>query len=553
MILVDDSTSEITNMSGGRPYKDSALAIDSASAITHTHSGLKYAANQRIAASLTGAIDHISGGLPFTSDGRLCVGGATSFDYVSGSIPFTSTGRIAIDFSSVLPTLINQLFGAGEEGAFYVPMPIVLGVQALFQDAAGTVPVTSDGDPAGAMIDQSGNEHTAVQTTSAARPTYNTLPDRLSLDKVDDALIITVPTGGWNGTMVLATDDGTASYGISIPAGAYELGGEYFPGGAIVGALFRDDALTASEKSDAESYFVGNGAGVDYSEVTSFSEYWRDRSEIIEFPLIDTSSGTSFSLAWYYCTSLTSFPLIDTSSGTDFYAAWYKCNSLTEFPLIDTSSGTNFSAAWRDCNSLTSFPLIDTSSGTSFDRAWYSCNSLTSFPLIDTSSGTSFSVAWLSCTSLTSFPLIDTSSGTDFSVAWYNCNSLTSFPLIDTSSGTNFSSAWRNCTSLTSFPLIDTSSGTNFISTWNRCSSLTSFPANAFDNVKAGAFEAAFNETALDEASIDGILVSLVTSGITTGTRKFDQSGGSAPSSTGEAAIDTLRSRGWTVTVTGGY
>jgi hypothetical protein len=44
----------------------------------------------------------------------------------------------------------------------------------------------------------------------------------------------------------------------------------------------------------------------------------------------------------------------------------------------------------------------------------------------------------------------------------------------------------------------------------------------------------------------------LVTSGITAGT--FDQSGGSAPSvDTGQPAIDTLRSRGWTVTVTGGY
>jgi hypothetical protein len=47
--------------------------------------------------------------------------------------------------------------------------------------------------------------------------------------------------------------------------------------------------------------------------------------------------------------------------------------------------------------------------------------------------------------------------------------------------------------------------------------------------------------------------VSLVASGISAGTRVFDQSDGSAPSSTGEAAIDTLRSRGWTVTVTGGY
>jgi hypothetical protein len=307
------------------------------------------------------------------------------------------------------------------------------------------------------MIDQSGNEHTAAQTTSTARPTYNTSPDRLSLDKVGDALIITVPTGGWDGTMVLATDDGTASYGISIPAGAYELGGEYFPGAAIVGALFRDGALTASEKSDAESYFVGNGATASYGAVSDFGAFWRGRIELTEFPLVDTSSGTNFEDAWYGCTSLTSFSLIDTSSGVNFYRAWLSCNSLTSFPLIDTSSGTNFYAAW------------------------------------------------------------------------YSCNSLTSFPLIDTSSGTIFSSAWRDCTSL------------------------TSFPANAFDNIKGGDFTLAFTNTNLSEASIDGILVSLVTSGITTGTRKFDQSGGSAPSSTGEAAIDTLRSRGWTVTVTGGY
>jgi hypothetical protein len=446
-----------------------------------------------------------------------------------------------------------DLFLQGEQGAFYIPRPVVNGTQALFQDAAGTVPVTADGDPVGSMADQSPNEHTAVQSTSAARPTYNASPDRLSLDKVDDALIITVPTGGWNGTMVLATDDGTASYGISIPAGAYELGGEYFPGNAINGVVFLNSAMTNIEKRYTEEYFIENGAGVDYSEVTSFSEYWRDRSEIIEFPLIDTSSGTSFYYAWSDCTSLVSFPLIDTSSGTSFYQAWRDCNSLTSFPLIDTSSGTNFILAWYNCNSLTSFPLIDTSSGTSFILAWSFCNSLTSFPLIDTSSGTSFYQAWRYCTSLVSFPLIDTSSGTDFNAAWYNCNSLTSFPLIDTSSGTSFYQAWRYCTSLVSFPLIDTSSGTSFYQAWRNCTSLTSFPANAFDNIKGGVFTLAFTTTNLSQESIDNILVSLVTSGIDSGTRVFDQSGGSAPSSTGEAAIDTLRSRGWTVTVTGGY
>jgi len=242
-----------------------------------------------------------------------------------------------------------------------------------------------------------------------------------------------VPVGG---TMVLGTDQGTASYGVTIPAGAYDIGGrdrQYFPGNAIVGQVIRDGALSAGDAAATEAYFVENGATASYGAVTNFRSFWRGWSEI------------------------------------------------TSFPLIDTSSGTNFNFAWRGCKSLTSFPLIDTSAGT------------------------------------------------NFSFAWFNCRSLTSFPLIDTSAGTDFSFAWRSC------------------------SSLTSFPANAFDNVKDGNFNDAFRNTALTQTSIDNILVSLVASGISAGTRVFYQSGGSAPSAAGEAAIDTLRSRGWTVTVTGGY
>jgi hypothetical protein len=260
--------------------------------------------------------------------------------------------------------------------------------------------------------------------------------------------------------MVLATDQGTASYGVTIPAGAYDIGGrtgQYFPGNAIVGQVIRDGALSAQEAAATEAYFVDKGATASYGAVTDFSSFWKDWSELTSFPLIDTSSGTIFDISWRNCTSLTSFPLIDTSSGTSFRGTWRNCSSLTSFSLIDTSAGT------------------------------------------------------------------------DFFSAWFNCSSLTSFPLLNTSAGTNFSRAWRDCTSL------------------------TSFPANAFDNIKGGNFTDAFTNTALTQTSIDNILVSLVISGIATGTRVFDQSGGSAPSPTGEAAIDTLRSRGWAVTVTGGY
>jgi len=472
-----------------------------------------------------------------------------------------------------VPFSIADLFASSEQGAWYDPSNI----DTLFQDSAGTTPVTTAEQPVGLMLDKSGSGNHATQATVARRLTYQTGPARATLDKVDDRLLATVPTGGFTGTMVLATDQGTASYGVTIPAGAYDIGAFYFPGNAIVGQLIRDGALSEGESAAIEAYFVGNGATASYGAVTNFSSFWRGWSEITSFPLIDTSAGTDFSLAWYYCVGLTSFPLIDTSAGTNFDAAWRDCTSLTSFSPIDTSSGTSFDRAWLDCSSLTSFPLIDTSAGTSFDyawqgctslasfplidtsagtrfdEAWRGCSSLTSFPLIDTSSGTRFDRAWQDCTSLTSFPLIETSAGTNFFAAWHSCTSLTSFPPIDTSSGTRFDYAWRSCSSLTSFPLIDTSAGTSFSRAWLDCSSLTSFPANAFDNVKGGNFTDAFTNTALTQTSIDNILVSLVTSGIATGTRVFDQSGGSTPSSTGEAAITTLRSRGWTVTVTGGF
>jgi len=76
--------------------------------------------------------------------------------------------------AGVLNPLINSLFGAGEQGAFYIPRPIVNGAQALFQDAAGTTPVTADGDPDGLMIDQSPNNNNASQSVSSQRPVYQT-------------------------------------------------------------------------------------------------------------------------------------------------------------------------------------------------------------------------------------------------------------------------------------------------------------------------------------------------------------------------------------------
>jgi len=63
-----------------------------------------------------------------------------------------------------------QLFLAGEQGFWFDPSDI----STLFQDAAGTIPVTADGDPVGLMLDKSGNGYHASQSVSGSRPVYRT-------------------------------------------------------------------------------------------------------------------------------------------------------------------------------------------------------------------------------------------------------------------------------------------------------------------------------------------------------------------------------------------
>lgn len=61
-----------------------------------------------------------------------------------------------------------QLFTKGEQGAWYDPSDL----STLYQDAAGTTPVSADGQPVGRMEDKSGNGNHATQSVAASRPTY---------------------------------------------------------------------------------------------------------------------------------------------------------------------------------------------------------------------------------------------------------------------------------------------------------------------------------------------------------------------------------------------
>jgi hypothetical protein len=102
------------------------------------------------------------------------------------------------------------LFTGGEQGAWYDPSDLA----TLFQDAAGTIPVTADGDPVGLMLDKSGNGFHASQSTTASKPVYRTngALHWVRFDGVDDALATgTAAISGLNYSMLASAANADAA------------------------------------------------------------------------------------------------------------------------------------------------------------------------------------------------------------------------------------------------------------------------------------------------------------------------------------------------------
>lgn len=86
---------------------------------------------------------------------------------------------------NLLGARIAELFANGERGVWYDPSDI----STLFQDVAGTIPVTGVEQPVGLMLDKSGRGNHASQPTTTARPIlrarYNLLTQTEDLGHAD--------------------------------------------------------------------------------------------------------------------------------------------------------------------------------------------------------------------------------------------------------------------------------------------------------------------------------------------------------------------------------
>ena len=112
----------------------------------------------------------------------------TPLSTVIGGAFWTPGATILGSSSQNLTQLIKSIFASNEQGFAYDPNDL----STMYQDAAGTVPVTAAGQQVGLIKDKSGRNNHAFQTTSASRPILRqnavTGANYLEFDGSDDFL-----------------------------------------------------------------------------------------------------------------------------------------------------------------------------------------------------------------------------------------------------------------------------------------------------------------------------------------------------------------------------
>ncbi|WP_374527746.1 hypothetical protein [Acinetobacter sp.] len=162
--------------------------------------------------------------------------------------PDGGDGAIVVGVS--LHQIIKQMFANGEQGFAYDPNDL----STMFQDAAGTVPVTGTGQPVGLVKDKSGRNNHAFQTNAASRPLLQrnatTGAYYLAFDGSDDFLVTN-------------SIDFTATDKISLFAGVRKLSD------AGTGLVFE---LSANSETTRYSFalFAPSAAGANSYNFRSF-------------------------------------------------------------------------------------------------------------------------------------------------------------------------------------------------------------------------------------------------------------------------------------------
>lgn len=210
-----------------------------------------------------------------------------------------------------------SLFDGGEQGVWYDPSDFT----TLFQDSAGTIPVTAVEQPVGKILDKSGNNNHALQPTSTARPVLSARVNQLLSTETLSTQSITTIAATYTlkfsgaGTITLSgTKTGTYSAGTNtltdVTAGTLTL--------TVSGTVTQADIRVAND-----------GAGLpDYQRVTTATDY-----DTTGFPLYLKFDGVDDCL---YTTSIN----LTAADTLTLWAGIRKLDDVTSI-VFETSANIN--------------------------------------------------------------------------------------------------------------------------------------------------------------------------------------------------------------------
>lgn len=210
----------------------------------------------------------------------------------------------------------SQLFAAGEQGVWYDPSDF----STMFQDSAGTIPVTAVEQPVGRILDKSGRGNHATQPTTTKRPILRQdVAGRyyLAFDGTDDRL--SVVSINFTSTSKISTFAGIrkATNG-TFPVIVESFNNNQFPSWSIFAS---QNATTAT----------GTFAGMNTSSTAYWAGYTVNQSapvSLVITGLFDCNKTTLVdSIALRLNASVQS--LSDASAGTRTPAANFPTNQLS--------------------------------------------------------------------------------------------------------------------------------------------------------------------------------------------------------------------------------
>lgn len=165
--------------------------------------------------------------------------------------------------------ILRKLFSNGEQGFAYNPNDL----STLYQDTAGTIPVTSVGQPVGLMRDKSGQEKHALQSNANLRPII--LERGLRYPVNSRGFIVNVPVDITNCTIIMSSQKSVfgIATGQTVIAGSIDITPEGF-------CLVINRLLTAREIGTLKEVI---------NRFTAESLYWQLNSQRLMWNTIDTT------------------------------------------------------------------------------------------------------------------------------------------------------------------------------------------------------------------------------------------------------------------------